>query len=254
MDSYAGGHFGAELKFAGYDGIIVEGKSEKPTYLWVNNGKAELRNAVEYWGKGTSATREAIKKEINDDLVRIAAIGPAGEKMVLYSCVMVDGTHAAGRGGLGAVMGSKKLKAIAVKGTKAIVKMANEEKSNDIVKLIFEEIRTNKNLREVQPAYGTTTATLANNSAGILGTRNWQTEVFENAEDISHEALREQLFEKTLSCFNCPVRCIHYCRIKEGKYKGLETMKPQYETVYSFGSLCGVNDPIKPDITLIRRI
>ncbi|MDI3535308.1 MAG: aldehyde:ferredoxin oxidoreductase [Thermosediminibacterales bacterium] len=243
MDSYAGGHFGAELKFAGYDGMIVEGKSEKPVYIWINNGEVELRDAAEYWGKSTTETREAIKKEVNDDLIRIAVIGPAGEKMVHYACIMVDGTHAAGRGGLGAVMGSKKLKAIAIRGTKNSIKVADEEKTNEIVESIFEEVRTNKVMSETLPTFGTTTATLANNSTGILGTRNWQTEVFENAEDISHIALKEQLFEKTLSCFQCPVRCVHYCKIKEGEYKGLETMKPQYETVYSLGSLCGINDP-----------
>jgi aldehyde:ferredoxin oxidoreductase len=243
MDSYAGGHFGAELKFAGYDGLIVEGKSEKPVYLWINDGHIELCDASKYWGKSTTETREAIKKDLEEPLIRIAVIGPAGEKLVNYSCIMVDGTHAAGRGGLGAVMGAKNLKAIAIKGTKNSIKVANKEKAMEIVESLFEEIRTNKVLSTGLPTYGTTGATMANNSTGILGTRNWQTEVFENAENISNVELADKLFEKTLSCYQCPVRCVHYCKIKEGKYSGLETMKPQYETVYSFGSLCGISDP-----------
>jgi len=243
MDSYAGGHFGAELKFAGYDGIIVEGKAEKPVYLWINDGVVELRDATKYWGKTITQTREAIKKELDEPLVRIAVIGPAGEKLAHYSCIMVDGTHAAGRGGLGAVMGSKNFKAIAINGTKKCISVADREKTMEIVESLFEEIRNNKVLSESMPKYGTTGATTANNSTGILGTRNWQTEVFEDAERISNIVLAEKLFEKTLGCFNCPVRCMHYSKIKEGKYAGLETMKPQYETVYSFGSLCGINDP-----------
>ncbi|KJS22405.1 MAG: hypothetical protein VR72_06120 [Clostridiaceae bacterium BRH_c20a] len=243
MDSYAGGHLGAELKFSGYDGLIIEGKSEKPVYLWINDGCAELRDASDYWGKTTTATREAIKRDLNEPLVRIAAIGPSGEKLVSYSCIMVDGTHAAGRGGLGAIMGAKNLKAVAVKGTKNCIRIAHKEETQKIVDDLFHEIRTNKVLNSGLPTYGTTGATTANNSTGILGTRNWQTETFEDAEKISNVELADKLFEKTLSCFQCPVRCIHFCKIKDGKYSGLETVKPQYETVYSFGSLCGISEP-----------
>ncbi|MBZ4653619.1 MAG: Aldehyde ferredoxin oxidoreductase [Peptococcaceae bacterium] len=242
MDSYAGGHFGAELKFAGYDGLIIEGSSSKPVYLWIDNGKAELRDAAQHWGRTTTDTREAIKKEIGDELVRIAVIGPSGEKKVNYACIMVDGTHAAGRGGLGAVMGAKNLKAVAVKGTAACIDVADQEKTRAIVEDIYQQIRTDKALGETLSKYGTTPATQTNNATGILGTRNWQKETFEEADSLSHLQMAEKLFKKNISCFNCPLRCAHYCEVKGGQYDGLKTVKPQYETVYSFGSLCGIGD------------
>lgn len=242
MDSYAGGHFGAELKFAGYDGIIIEGKAKTPVYLWINNDEVELRDASRVWGKTTTETREAIKNEVGDELVRIAVIGPSGEKTGNFSCIMVDGTHAAARGGLGAVMGAKNIKAIAVKGTNSFINVADQGKTRAIVESLYQEIKTDKAMGESLSKYGTTTATLTNNAAGILGTRNWQKETFEEAESISHLQMADQLFKKNLSCFNCPIRCAHYCEVKNGKYAGLKTMRPQYETVYSFGSLCGIND------------
>jgi aldehyde:ferredoxin oxidoreductase len=242
MDSYVGGHFGAELKFAGYDGVIIERKSRRPLYLWIDNERAELRDATQFWGMTTTETREAIRREVNDALVRIAVIGPSGEAMTNYACIMVDGTHAAGRGGLGAVMGSKMLKAIVVKGTRKDFEVADSKKALELVDWLFEKARTNQVLNETLAKYGTTTALLANNSTGILGTRNWQTETFEDAEMISHLPLAEKLIEKNVSCFQCPIGCVHYCKVKNGAYAGTETMKPQYETLYSFGSLCGIND------------
>lgn len=243
MDSYAGGHFASELKFAGYDGVIIEGRSKEPVYLWIDNGEVEIRDASSHWGQSTTQTREAIKKEVGDSLVRIAVIGPSGEKEVKYACIMVDGTHAAGRGGLGAVMGAKNLKAIAVKGTEESIRVHDEEKAGEIIASLFQEMKSNKTMAEGLPSYGTTGALMANQKTGILGTRNWQKETFDGAEEISNLVLAEKLFDKNLSCFQCPIRCIHLCTVKEGEYKGLQSMKPQYETLYSFGSLCEIRDP-----------
>ncbi|MFZ7120210.1 MAG: aldehyde ferredoxin oxidoreductase family protein [Eubacteriaceae bacterium] len=237
-DSYAGGHFAAELKFAGYDGIIIEGKSEKPVYIYIHNENIEIRDASKIWGKINSDTKSEILNELNDHQVRVASIGPSGEKLVNYANINFDGTHWAGRGGNGSVMGSKKLKAIAVRGTGCNINIADKEKFEQLITDYYKKIKENKTLSEVLSKYGTTTATRANNSMGILGTRNWQTEVFKGIEGISAEAIDEKLYEKALACFSCPIRCMHYSEIKEGPYIGTRNIGPQYETVYSLGSLC----------------
>ena len=242
-DSYAGGHFAAELKFAGYDGIIIEGKSREPVYIYINDDQIEIKDATKYWGKINADTKSEIIKELNNPQVQVASIGPSGEKLVSYANINFNGTHWAGRGGNGAVMGSKNLKAIAVRGTSRDINIADQEKLEQLISEYYTKIKENKTLSEVLSKYGTTTATRANNSMGILGTKNWQTEVFKDIENISAEAIDEKLYEKALACFSCPIRCMHYSEIKEGPYKGVKNIGPQYETVYSLGSLCCNGNP-----------
>lgn len=242
MDSYAGGHFGAELKFAAFDGVIIEGASESPVWLYIHDGQAELRDASKLWGLSVPETEAAVRGELNNNAVHVASIGPAGERLVRFGCVMVDMSHAAGRGGAGAVLGSKKLKAIVVHGTKYSVPVANVEATKAVTDRIYQHISETPALRDGMPKYGTTGALKANQASGILGTRNWQSETFEHASNIDGDACLKELFEKNLACFQCPLRCVHFSRIKEGKYAGTETIGPQYETMYSLGSVCGIAD------------
>jgi len=242
MDSYAGGHFGAELKFAGFDGVIIEGASEAPTWLYIEDGQAELRDASKLWGLSVPETEAAVRRDLNNDAVHVASIGPAGEQLVRFSCVMVDMSHAAGRGGVGAVLGSKKLKAIAVYGRKNPIPVADPEAVLALTEKIYQHIQETPSLATGMPKYGTTGALKANQTSGILGTRNWQSETFEHASSIDGDACLRELFEKNLACFQCPLRCTHFSRIKEGKYAGTTTIGPQYETMYSLGSVCGLAD------------
>ncbi|PIU14822.1 MAG: aldehyde ferredoxin oxidoreductase, partial [Hadesarchaea archaeon CG08_land_8_20_14_0_20_51_8] len=154
LDSHSGGFWGAELKFAGYDAIIVNGQAKKPVYLLVNDGKAELKSANAFWGKGTHATTDAICKEVGDDKVKVACIGQAGEKLVRIAAIINDKYRAAGRGGVGAVMGSKRLKAIAVRG-KGRPKIANEAEFNVHVRECQKLIKENPVTGTGLPAYGT---------------------------------------------------------------------------------------------------
>ncbi|RPJ60617.1 MAG: aldehyde ferredoxin oxidoreductase, partial [Dehalococcoidia bacterium] len=140
-DANGSAHFGSELRFSGYDGIIIKGKSEKPVYLYIKDGKPELKDASGLWGKDTHETQAAIRKEYDDQRTRIACIGQAGENQVLFANIMTQDGHCAGRAGMGCVMGSKKLKAIAVRG-KAKIPMADPEKFREIAREAMEEVKT----------------------------------------------------------------------------------------------------------------
>lgn len=243
MDSYAGGFLGAELKFCGFDAVVLEGRAPHPVYLWIDDGKPSLLDARHLWGKDTYETCRQIWEDHGDPMIRVAAIGPAGENLVRYACVMAEGFHAAGRGGLGAVWGSKNLKAVALRGVSGAVRVADPAAVKRLADEIYQAIRKDPSLWDGMPRYGTVSAVNSNQASGILGTRNWQTEVFEEADKINGEAFRSQVWERNLACFACPIRCLHFGRVKQGRYQGLEAVGPQYETVYALGSLCGNGDP-----------
>ncbi|MDI3480553.1 MAG: aldehyde:ferredoxin oxidoreductase [Tepidanaerobacteraceae bacterium] len=238
--SNSGGHFGPELKFAGYDGIIFEGKSEKPVYLWIDDDRVELRSAEHLWGKNVFETTDEILKETAED-ARVACIGPAGEKLVLFATVMNDKHRAAGRSGMGTVMGSKNLKAVAVKGSKSVEVAKPDaflEACEDARKKIKEHPVTGTGL----PTYGTEILVNVVNQVGALPTRNWRDGgVFEYAEDISGEALREKYLVKNKACFGCPIGCGRVTRIPEGRFKGFGE-GPEYEPGWAYGASCGVRD------------
>jgi aldehyde:ferredoxin oxidoreductase len=240
FDSYAGGYFAPELKFAGYDGILIEGKAENPVYLWIDDGKVEFRFAEKLWGKGIYETQRLIKEELNDEEVQIAVIGPAGENLVRYAGVFF-GVRAAGRGGLGAVLGSKNLKAIAVRGSSDITAYDHEgliELSEKVIQQIMKNPVSGKTYYE----FGTTPNVMAGNLAGVLGTRNWQTEVFPEAEKINGVAFKNILVKRNKACYNCPMMCGKIAEVNDGPYQGAVTEGPEYETLFSLGSLCGVSD------------
>ncbi|KPV61801.1 MAG: Tungsten-containing aldehyde ferredoxin oxidoreductase [Candidatus Bathyarchaeota archaeon BA2] len=187
-DTNCGGNWGPELRFAGFEGIIFEGKAKEPVYLWVHEGEAELRSARKYWGKGVWDTEDGICEELGEPKAKIASIGPAGENLVLSAAIMNDKHRAAGRTAAGAVMGSKNLKAIAVHGT-AKPPVADPEGLRETVKRILEKLKENMVTGESLPTYGTSALINVINAFGIFPTRNFQTGVFPTAEKISGETI-----------------------------------------------------------------
>ena len=254
--SNSGGYWGAELKMAGWDMVIFEGKSAKPVYLYINDDVAELRDAGHLWGKSVWETEEMLKKGLQDPLLRVSSIGKAGENGVLYAAVVNDLHRAAGRSGVGTVMGSKNLKAIAVRGTKgvgnvrdpkAFMKATAEKK-----KILAENAVTGQGL----PAYGTQVLMNVINEVGALPTRNHQDVQFDGAKDISAEAMatprktdgKKQLVTNQ-ACFGCTIACGRISKMDEGHFTVAN--KPQYwgasggleyEAAWALGAANGVND------------
>lgn len=239
--SNSGGHFGPELKYAGYDGIIFEGKSDTPVYLHINDAKIELKKADHLWGKDVFETTDTLLLE-NEEDARVACIGPAGEKQVLFATVMNDKDRAAGRSGLGAVMGSKNLKAVVVRGSNGI-KVANKHEfmmaSLDARKKLLEHPVTGKG--GGLPLYGTQVLVNILNESHSLPTNNWQTSWFEDADKISGEFLADNYLIRNKACFACPIGCGRVIKIPDGKYKGI-VAGPEYEAGWSYGASCGIND------------
>jgi len=238
--SEAGGFFGPELKFAGYDAVVIKGKADKPVYLWIHDGEAEIRDASKLWGKTGKETQEGIRKELGDDKVRVALIGPAGEKLVRFACVANELKHVNGRGGTGAVMGSKNLKAVAVRGKKMV-----EVKDPDTVKSLakwFAENYMKKGDTSGLHDLGTPILVLVHNEMGAFPTRNFHEGAFEGAEKISGETLKETLGVGQKACFACPVGCKRVVKVDEPYKVDPAYGGPEYETLGSFGSNCGVDD------------
>ncbi len=250
-DSHSGGKFGPRLKFAGFDAIIIEDVSERPVYLWIHDGKVEIRDAGHVWGKDTHATTDILVEEISAEIgkdaareVSVACIGPAGERLVRYACIINDKSRAAGRGGHGAVWGSKKLKAIVVYG-KERPKIAREDVFREASKVAMEKILKNPITGQSLPKYGTAVLVNIINEHGIFPTRNFKTGVFPAAGEISGEKMAETILDKEKSrleaCWGCPIACARYTVVRESPWSG-EGGGPEYETIWAFGAQCGVSD------------
>jgi aldehyde:ferredoxin oxidoreductase len=235
--SNSGGRWGVDLKHSGFDGIIFEGISNQPVYLIIDDGKAELRDASHLWGKNVSDVTGIIKKDLNEKF-NVACIGQAGENLVKYAAIMNDLHRAAGRCGVGTVMGSKKLKAIAVRGTHKI-SIADTEVFQKVSKKQF-ELLNESILSAGLKAYGTNLVLDMVNVCGGLSTRNWQTGVCSFAEEINGEALSEKVLVKQTGCFACPIECGRVSEIRNGPNTGKKGEGPEYETVGTFGSMCDV--------------
>jgi len=237
-DAEGGGYFGAELKKAGFDAIVIKGRAEKPVYLYVNEDGAEIKDASHLWGKTTGEVEELIKNELGDRLVRISQCGPAGEKMVRFACVVNDLTHFAGRTGMGAVMGSKNLRAIAVRG-KGQVPVADLDKVRQLARWMVENA---PNLVPGLTDAGTAGGTVNLSVSGGLPTRNFREGSFEGAEKISGQTMRDTILINRDTCYACPIRCKRVVKAEnpyrvDPKYGG-----PEYETVASLGSSLGIDD------------
>lgn len=233
--SNSGGYWGPELKFAGYDLIILEGKAEKPVYLMIEDDKIEIRDAAHLWGKVVSETTSILEKE-TPEKSRILTIGPAGEKLSCMAAVMNDLSRAAGRSGVGAVMGSKNLKAIVVRGTGA-VEVADEEALKQVVKDCTQKIKDNGVTGQGLPTYGTAVLVNIINENGVFPTNNFQQSQFSLAEETSGETLTEKYLVKKDPCYRCPIACGRYCKVDD-----IEGGGPEYETIWAFGGDCGVSD------------
>ncbi len=237
-EAEAGGFFGAALKKAGFDAVIFIGSASKPVYLWINDTEIEIRDASHLQGKKIGEAEEKIKNELDEKGIRTALIGPAGENLVNFACIVNDLSHVYGRNGLGAVMGSKNLKGIAVKGTNK-VNLSDGEKVQEIASWL------NNNVDDLcgwAKEMGTPGNVLSQNDIDSLPTRNFAEGSFEDADEISGEKMHSTILTGRDTCYACPVRCKQVVNVDEPyevdeKYGG-----PEYETIASFGSMCGVSD------------
>ena len=234
-----GGYFGAELKQAGFDAIVIRGRAPKPVYLWIHDGKVEIRSAEHLWGMTTLDCQTTVQGELDDRRVRLAMIGPGGEKLVRYACIINDLRHAAGRTGTGAVMGSKNLKAVVARGEPK-VPIADEAAFKELSRWMVRNWK--------QDAFGlhdtgTNGGLVDLNEVGALPTRNFQDGQFEGAEKIGGIAMRDTITTGREGCYACPIRCKRVVEVHDDEYDVNPIYGgPEYETVGAFGSVCGVDD------------
>ena len=237
-EAVAHGTFGSELKRAGYDAVIFKGSSEKPVYLWLDDDSVQLLDASHLLGKSPSETEDLIKQDLGDYYVRVAAIGLAGEKLSRIACIINEKTRAAGRTGMGAVMGSKNLKAIAVRGTNDI-RVAKPTEFIEMVKEFHERMKGPA--AQKYRTLGTSENILVHNALQCMPTRNYNNAHFENAKKVSGEYLNEKFVVKIIGCSSCAMRCEHEVVVPEGPYKGTLT-RMEYETLWAMGPYCGIDE------------
>ena len=236
----SGGYFGPELKYAGYDGIIFENASDTPVYLFINDDIAELRDASDLWGKTVFETTDILNEQCGESF-KVACIGPAGENGCLYAGVLNDKHRAAGRGGLGAVMGSKKLKAVAVRGTGSVF-VARPEKFFDAIANARKTLKAHPVGGTGLGVYGTEILVNIINQSGALPTRNWRDGAyFPDADATGGETLVDKYLVKNKGCFGCSIDCGRVTRIPDGPYKS-SGEGPEYEAAWAYGADCGISD------------
>ena len=237
-EAEVGGYWGTELKQAGFDAIIVEGKASNPLYLCIKDQKVELRDASHLWGHEIRKCQETIRNELEDNRVKVAQIGPGGEKQVRYACIVNDMHHVAGRCGMGAIMGSKNLKAVAVKGTTRV----SVRKPKRLRKLAMWMAQNVDNIAQSLHTYGTGDAMDVYVETGNLPIRNFRDGDFPEADQISAQAVKEHLRVGMGTCFACAVACKKRVKVKEPWNVNPEYGGPEYETLAALGSNCGVSD------------
>jgi aldehyde:ferredoxin oxidoreductase len=242
-DANSGGFFGPELKRAGFDGVFVSGASNKPVYIYIKDGKSEIRDAKQLWGKDCSETEEALIQETGEKNLRTALIGPGGEKLSLMACVINDKHRAAGRGGCGAVMGSKNLKAIVVRGT-GKVPVAHPERVKEINTAILEYMKKGHGVEMLKGfgAFGTGGGTAASALSGDAPVKNWGGAGVVDIGEESATKLATFTYDakyntKKYACANCPLGCGAHYKVDSGKWPVEETDRPEYETLAAFGTM-----------------
>ena len=237
-EANSGGNWGVYLKISGFDGIIFKGISPKPVYLVIDDGKAELRDAKHLWGKGVSETDRLIKEELGEDC-DVAVIGIAGENLVRYAAIINDVHRAAGRCGVGMVMGSKRLKAVAARGTQEI-RIANKDAFSEISKRNYDLVNESM-LKITLETYGTAMVTDLVNVRGGFPTRNWQTGVFPDIDKISGITLESTLLVDRKHCYACPISCCRVSVVRSGPY-ACKGEGPEFETIGAFGAMCALEN------------
>ena len=244
LDTYAGGHFAPELKFAGYDAIIIEGRAKKPVYMKIADDDVEINDALHIWGKDSWEAETILKNESGEKEAKVAVIGPAGENLVSYAVVSTDYYHQCGRGGAGAVMGSKNLKGILVSGTKGLYvfnpkKLLNHLKNE--IEWKYTKGPSSQIVRE-RVKYGTPLTMDFTQSLGILPTKNFKYGWFENYDKINCYVMREKLVVSDDACYACMAPCCKLSVVKDGPYAGAKVGGPEYETLALLGSNLAVGD------------
>ncbi|MHA1951768.1 MAG: aldehyde ferredoxin oxidoreductase family protein [Candidatus Thorarchaeota archaeon] len=238
-ESHVGGFLGPEIKYAGFDFVILTGRSKKPVYLYLRDGEAELRDASHLWGRETDVTTRMIREELKNPTVETAVIGPGGENQVLYGAIIVDFYRAAGRAGLGAVMGSKNLKAIAASGSLGLEvhDMDKYLEANDVEMARIRDPLWEDSLASLRK-YGTTDLVAIINEIGRLPTKNHWTGFYEEADDIGPELIAEKYRIGQEACHGCAIGCKYIIRVTDSKYSTGPIGGPEYETLMAFGSNC----------------
>ncbi|MDR0373137.1 MAG: aldehyde ferredoxin oxidoreductase, partial [Nitrososphaerota archaeon] len=233
------GTFGTELKRAGYDAVIITGQAKKPVYLWIDDDSVKLSDANHLWGRSAGETEDTLKDELGDYYIRVAAIGLAGEKKSKIASIINDKTQAASRTGLGAVMGSKNLKAIAVRGTHDVA-IAKPTEFLELVQDFHERMKgpAASKYRTI----GSIENLTVNNNLTCMPTYNYDAAHFPNTDKISGEVLNEHYVTKIIACNSCAMRCEHEAAIRDGPYKGTMT-RLEYDNVWALGPNCGVDQP-----------
>lgn len=231
----SGGHFGPELKFAGYDNLVIHGRSRKPCYLWIDDDTVKIRNAEHLWGKTTWETDDIIRENLGDEDVQIASIGPAGENLVRAACIINNGARAAGRCGLGAVMGSKNLKAIAVRGTGGI-SVADPARFMRVVEELWQRIEGDDVMKSLRQ-WSTALIPEADQAISSNPVRNFQDGYWdpEKIKKTSSKVLIGEYSVRNLACFGCPVACSHYLKISKGEFAGVEGEGFECNTLHDLG-------------------
>ena len=237
----AGGYFGPELKFAGFDAVVIYGKAEKPVYLWVHDGEVEIRDATSIWGKDNLQTMQILEEELGDKRIRLASIGQAGEQMLPISCIQNDLEHYNGRTGMGAVMGSKNLKAVVARGKKKM-EMADPDAVKSIRKAVNEKFKVhppNVGLNKV----GTTGLIKGLNDLGILPTHNFRDGTFKGYDKIDADEYHSTIFQSTGTCYSCAVRCKRKVSLDDEQYPlDIKLGGAEFETLAALGSLCEIDN------------
>ena len=237
--SNMGGFFAPEMRWAGFDHLVIKGKAKDPVYVWINNGKIEIRDASHLWGTSAYDAQDLIREELNDEEVQVMCIGPAGENLVRFANVRTGRKNAGGRTGMGAVMGSKNLKAIVVRGTSGI-EIAHPEEALEYNKKIVDYL-VNTKFGRIMQRWGTMFIYGVTNSTGLIRVRNFLDNQFPDSESIECENIEESSIG-TSGCFGCQLHCRHRYIIKEGPYKGAFSEGPEYTSQGAFGAEVGCKD------------
>jgi len=238
--SNIGGGFGVSLRLCGIQQLVIRGRASKPVYLWIDGDTIEIRNAKSLWGKDTWETEALLKERLGTEKLKILSIGPAGEKGCLFGCIISDRDHAAGRTGMGTVMGSKNLKAIVVKARKSPVAFRPKNDTHEAIKHYLWQMKYAPEFKTMKAHGGAGYVEWADELA-ILGTRNYRDYHFEDVKRIDGKKLKQNITRRH-GCPRCPVQCKADLRFSTGRLKGKEAVRPEFEPMLALGAKCGLND------------
>jgi aldehyde:ferredoxin oxidoreductase len=238
--SNVGGGFGATLRSCGIQTLIVRGKSPEPVYLWIDGDTIEIRNAKSIWGLDTWQTQEHLENKFSSQKLKIMSIGPGGENGTLFGCIMTDKDHAAGRTGMGTVMGSKNLKAIVIKATKRKAAFSARANGHEAIKRYIWQIKNSPHYKTFKKHGGAGYVKWADD-LGIMGTRNFRSNTFEAVDQIDGKKLTENVTRRR-GCFRCPIQCKAELKLDAGRFKGKNSFRPEFEPMLALGPKCGLSD------------